>query len=289
MFDFRYHALSLAGVFLALVIGLLLGVAIGDQGLVSSAERDIRNSLRKDVRSARADSERLRGQLAERDRLEDQLYPLMVGGRLPGQRVGIVALGGVPDGVVDDVRSALAPTGGRLVQVAVLKMPPDVDGLASDLRGTRFATVATDPEMLQRFGRRIGADLVRGNGALPRVRGTLLESSSGTSNGLGGVVLYRRGGEVSGPAGEQNAAFEDGLVTGLKRTKVPLVGVEDSSHDPSSIPWFADHGISSVDDVDELTGRASMVFVLAGASGAFGTDSTADRLLPETPGSPNAP
>jgi len=40
MFDFRYHALSLVSVFLALVLGLLLGVAIGDRGLVSSAERD---------------------------------------------------------------------------------------------------------------------------------------------------------------------------------------------------------------------------------------------------------
>ena len=61
MFDFRYHALSLVAVFLALVVGLLLGVAIGDQGLVSSAERDIRNSLRADVRDARAEADRLRG------------------------------------------------------------------------------------------------------------------------------------------------------------------------------------------------------------------------------------
>jgi hypothetical protein len=32
MFDFRYHALSLVAVFLALMIGLLLGVAIGGPG-----------------------------------------------------------------------------------------------------------------------------------------------------------------------------------------------------------------------------------------------------------------
>jgi ABC-type proline/glycine betaine transport system permease subunit len=34
MFDFRYHALSLVAVFMALVIGILLGIAIGDKGLV---------------------------------------------------------------------------------------------------------------------------------------------------------------------------------------------------------------------------------------------------------------
>ena len=35
MFDVRYHALSLAAIFIALVVGLLLGVAIGDKELVS--------------------------------------------------------------------------------------------------------------------------------------------------------------------------------------------------------------------------------------------------------------
>ncbi len=55
MFDFRYHALSLAAVFLALVVGLLLGVTIGDKELVSSARDDIRSSLRNEVRRAGAE------------------------------------------------------------------------------------------------------------------------------------------------------------------------------------------------------------------------------------------
>jgi hypothetical protein len=287
VFDFRYHALSIVAVFLALAIGLLLGVAIGDKGLVSSAERDIRSSLRKDVRNARADSARLRKQLAERDNLEEQLYPLMVGGRLPGQRVGLISLGSVPDEVVDDVRSALGPTGGRLVQVSVIRVPPDTRALARELRGTRFEGLATNPKALNAFGRRIGADFVKNGNALRRVKGTLLESSSGTSNGLGGVVLYREGEELTGAARDTAAAFEDGVVAGLKRTQVPLVGVEESSRDPSGVPWLKDHGISSVDNVDELTGKASMVFVLGGASGAFGTDGDADRLVPENPTASN--
>ena len=79
MFDFRYHALSLVSVFLALVLGLLLGVAIGDRGLVSSAERDVRASLRGDVRKAQAESENLRAQLDEQNKFLQEAYPLMVG------------------------------------------------------------------------------------------------------------------------------------------------------------------------------------------------------------------
>ena len=281
MFDFRYHALSLVAVFLALVVGLLLGVAIGDQGLVSSAERDIRNSLRADVRDARAEADRLRGELNSEKQLERQLYPLTVGGRLPGQRVGLVAIGGVDDSVVDDVRTALAPTGGRLVSVAVIRVPPDFEGLGSDLKDTRFATVATDDELAGRLGRRLGVDLVRGGKVIRQVRRRLFRPLSGTLNGLSSVVLVRRDQEVGGTKGAATDAFEDGLVDGMKRTDVPLVGVEQTSTNPSAIKWFEDHQISSVDNVDQVTGRISMVFVLAGASGSFGVKSTADAPLPD--------
>ena len=38
MFDLRYHVASLAAVFLALIIGILVGVGISDRGLVDSAK-----------------------------------------------------------------------------------------------------------------------------------------------------------------------------------------------------------------------------------------------------------
>jgi Copper transport outer membrane protein, MctB len=283
MFDFRYHALSLVAVFLALAIGLLLGVAIGDQGLVSSAERDIRSSLRRDVRDARNESDRLRADLNEEKQLQERLYPLMTGGRLPGGRIGIIAFGSVPDNVVRNVREGLAPTGGTLGSVSVIKVPPDTARLSRDLADTRFAGLAASPEAMNRLGRRIGIDFVRSGRVLTRERGVLLSSSSGSLNEpLTGVVLVREGGEQGGPGGAATTALEDGIVTGLRRTDVPIVGVEEESKNPSGITWFKEHDVSSVDNVDQLTGRTSMVFVLAGSTGAFGTKETADRLLPQT-------
>src|SRR2546430_7700193 len=107
MFDFRYHALSLVAVFLALMIGLLLGVAIGDKGLVSSAERNVRASLRHDVRRAEAQSAQLRGQIADHKRFEEAVYPLLVENRLGGQRVGLIGLGDLPDDTIRAARQAL--------------------------------------------------------------------------------------------------------------------------------------------------------------------------------------
>ena len=41
MVDFRYHALSLVAVFLALGIGIVLGASLGDS-VVSEANKDVR-------------------------------------------------------------------------------------------------------------------------------------------------------------------------------------------------------------------------------------------------------
>jgi hypothetical protein len=76
-------------------------------------------------------------------------------------------------------------------------------------------------------------------------------------------------------------SFEDGLMTGLGGNNGTVVGVETTDTKPSQVGWYRDHDMASVDDVDQLPGRAALVFALAGADGAFGTKSSADALLPK--------
>ncbi len=102
MFDFRYHAVSLVAVLVALVVGLLLGVAIGDAGLVSSAEKSVRESLRGDVTKARAQAREAREARDAERRYSTDAYPLLVAGRLDGERIGLLFLG-APD---EDARRA---------------------------------------------------------------------------------------------------------------------------------------------------------------------------------------
>jgi Copper transport outer membrane protein, MctB len=282
MFDFRYHALSLVSVFLALVLGLLLGVAIGDRGLVSSAERDVRASLRGDVRKAQAESENLRGQLDEQNKFLQEAYPLMVGSRLIGERVGVVTLGDVSDAEIGNVRDALEATGGRLTSVASIRTPLDLPALSTAAAGAGYQNLQVEPKLIKRFGQRIGAGYVSGGGSLlDSVRRQLLVSSSGALGGVDSVVVIRE------PRTFQKAQqtvlndFEDGLMTGLSGNNGTVVGVETTDTKPSQVSWYRDHALASVDDVDQLPGRAALVFALAGADGAFGTKSSADALLPK--------
>jgi hypothetical protein len=282
MFDFRYHALSLVAVFLALMIGLLLGVAIGDQGLVSSAERGVRDSLRRDVARARAQSADLRADLAEQRRIQARLYPLLVEGRLAGRRIGLIGLGDLPDGVIRSVRGALPETGGRLTAVAVIREPVP----ANAIPGRPATAGPPSPEVLRRFGSQAGAALVRGGPLITRAQRSLLQSSSGELDGMEAVVMYRADRDEKSPDAAGTRAFELGLVDGLSVGGTRVVGVESTTTNPSQIRWFNDRRLPSVDNVDELVGRAALIFALAGANGAYGIKDTAQALVPNAASGP---
>lgn len=287
MFDFRYHALSIVAVFVALLLGLLLGVAVGDKGLVSGAERSLRKDFRAEVRNARAEADKLRGELQDRDRFEQQqLYPLLVQGRLSNSRVGLIALGSLPNSTIGHVQDALKDTGGRLTLEAVVREPIQLDGISRRDSGVpRGKRLSQDPKLITRFGRQFGVALAEGGRLVQRVRRSLLTSSSGSLGGMDAVVLVRQDpGNRSDAQARADGAFEDGLIAGLTQNNVPVVGAELSSTQPSQISWYSRHNLASVDSIDRFAGRVALVFTLTGANGSYGIKSTAKALLPNTVG-----
>ena len=284
MFDFRYHALSLAAVFIALVVGLLLGVAIGDKELVSSAQRDLRSSLRADVRQADQERDEAKARLREQEQFSDDAYPILTQDQLRGRRIGLVVLGN-DDGAPDVIRRALQPTGADLALVAIVRENVELDALAEQARGTRYANIAADASLLDDLGRRAGIQMVLGGRLVRQLRTPLMQTLSGEFGGLDGVIVMRPTNRPEDKdTAERLAELQDGIARGLVQTGVKVVGVERRASDPSHIGWYRDREMSSVDNIDEQAGRAAMVFVLAGAQGAYGRGDDAQELLPPVVG-----
>jgi hypothetical protein len=184
--------------------------------------------------------------------------------------------------VTDEVEEALAPTGGRLVGVGVVREPVDVNGLAEDLAKTRFTDLQTNSDALTELGTGLGRQLAIG-GSLPDVvRGHLFSRASGNFGGLDGVIVVRDQPEDMGTVQrEKTNQLETALMSGATATRRPAVGVETSSDDSSSISFFQSNGLASVDDVDLTAGKLATVFALLGADGSFGVKGSADQLLPD--------
>ena len=103
MFDLRYHVASLSAVFLALIIGILVGVGISDRGLVDSFKKGL---LEQRVASLqkRLDQASKHADAANRERRAAQTYindtyPVLVHNRLHGQHVAVVFVGSEDAGI----------------------------------------------------------------------------------------------------------------------------------------------------------------------------------------------
>jgi hypothetical protein len=286
LFTPRYHAISLVAVFLALGIGVVLGVAVGEEGIVSNASRDLEKSLRGDLDQARSRASDLRRDLRQRRAFEREAYPALVGGLLPDWRIGIVALNRLPSGYAADVRDAVEPAGGSIESVSVVDAPLPLDRVRGELDGTRLERVSRDDEVLERFGRRIGRQLAQGGELLRRLRQELFSTSRGDYGGVDGIVLVRDADKLEGEDKSRQNRFESALIDAAGDTDVEIVGVERTDTDPSQVSWFADEGVTSVDDLDLVEGRVALVYALLGASGRFGVKDSAQRLLPAPPERP---
>ncbi|HEY2571041.1 MAG TPA: copper transporter, partial [Solirubrobacteraceae bacterium] len=145
MFDFRYHALSLAAVLLALAVGVILGVAIGDSDLVSSAKSGIVHDLKEEVSGAQQHAGKLSAELSGEQAFANDLYPIAVHGLLSGQNVGLVFLGSASNRVNALVRDAVTQAGGNLATVVAVREPLDLSGIGHAAEGTRYAALAPAP------------------------------------------------------------------------------------------------------------------------------------------------
>jgi Copper transport outer membrane protein, MctB len=295
MFDYRYHALSLAAVLLALMIGVLLGVAIGDSNLVSSAKNGIVANLNSEVSQSRRHANELQERLTDEQAFANGLYPLAVHELLAGRPIGVVFLGGSSDQINALVRTAVAQAGGNVTTVVAVREPLDVEGLEHDVVGTHYEGLMASTELVERLGDLVGRQLVSGGQLvdrelISRVRASLMSAFDGQLTRLEGLVVVRA--EPSGMSAQESedaSAFESGLLAGVAAVRVPAVGVELSTTNPSQIPWYKGKGISSVDDLDNLAGQAALDYALAGDSGSFGVKSTADSLLPSVTTSTSQP
>jgi hypothetical protein len=282
----RYHAASLAAVFLALAIGILIGVGLG-HNVVSGTTKDLEQSLKSDLSAARGRSDALQGQLNRQEDFAQQVFPALTGDVLQGDRIAVVALGALPDNLKGDVEAVVGPnnpTGAKLAEVAVVREPPDVAAVsAAAPQGSPARAVKRDRAALVAIARRLGSSLVTGGATFERFRGAMLGQISGRPGHIDGVIVVRsQPANLTPRQAAATDAMESGLLAGLRGTRhVPVVAVERSDSGDSSIAFFTSAGLAAtVDNVDQIAGRVALVYALNGSKGNYGVKSTADRLLP---------
>jgi hypothetical protein len=289
MFDFRYHLVSLAAVFIALAVGILLGAAIS--GKLGDAEDALMKARVKSL-SDQLTQERNNSDIIERrsEAAQDLLgdaYPALMANRLEGKGFAVLFLGPVDGSVRSAVERTLGDAdAGSPVRLIGLDTPVDPQELDAALEGDeQLAHFAKGGDDFAALGEALGRDLIEGDGTplWSTLSSQLIEERSGTtSTPVDGAIVVQtwHAPDSPGDADEQSrtrgtASLFEGLVRGLESTGLPVVGVQTTGAE-ADLALFRQQGVSSVDDVDAVAGRLALALLLQGAeSGHYGVKDTA--------------
>jgi hypothetical protein len=286
MFDLRYHVASLAAVFFALVVGILVGVALASHGLGDS-ERD---RLRENVRRAEARADTLQGQVDElgvsgeaNSAFVDETYPLVMADRLRGKKIAVIFVGSLDEDVRSAVTRALSDAhGGAPLRISAVEVPIDEPAVTNRLANRPFLAAYAGRRQLEELGHALGQEFIAGDETplWDALQSLIVEQTIGSANtAADGVVIVRSADAQPDPT----ASFLKGLYSGLRDVSVPAIGVEVTQGDGSSIAAFQRANLPTVDNVDMPAGKLALVIMLSepSLSGDFGTKSSArDGLLP---------
>jgi Copper transport outer membrane protein, MctB len=112
LINFRYHIVSLMAVFLALSVGIVLGVTLRgpvDEGLVQQAAQD-----RKQVQDLRTELDRRDSLDQYRDAYALRAGKILTGGILSNQRIVLIIMPDAPTDVANSLATAVTQSGGLI-------------------------------------------------------------------------------------------------------------------------------------------------------------------------------
>lgn len=275
MFDLRYHLASLTAVFVALVLGILIGIGLAATDTVrerdvESLERDVAR-LNRDLEAERESSSRLALEQEGTKHFIEDSYTALMHERLAGRRFALVFAGSIDERVRQSVERALEDSGSEgITRVRALKLPLDSQVVTRVLRGGRPFEGYEGDDDLGPLGRDLAAELVEG-GDTPlwdALSGQLVEEQEGAfRRSVDGVIVAR----TAEPQRGATTQFLAGFYRGLAADDRPAVGVQMSSAEPSAIESFSRRELSTIDHLDLRLGRLALALLLAGGEeGEYG-------------------
>src|SRR5439155_20001075 len=99
MFDLRYHVASLAAVFVALIIGILVGVGLSGSGVTKKADLLLAQQRRDDAEAALAAQSAKLAELGKTEKAFESVYPVVMSDLLRDKRVAVLFVGSKDGGI----------------------------------------------------------------------------------------------------------------------------------------------------------------------------------------------
>jgi Copper transport outer membrane protein, MctB len=304
MIDFRYLLTTIAAIFLALAIGLLIGSGLLADPIAQDLERQVEETISRN-NDLRGEIDDLKARIDVEENFGREMAARWIEGELPNAQVVLFRFEETEGALVDRVRDAIELAGGTVPTMITVtdRMALDDDGIVSDLAAELSKLGVEDDDLATalgtELGRRAAADA---NGAGDLVFPVI----QAVAEGPGLIEVEAEEGDepipvgadfvvVGGARGEPPfsiAPFAEALLTGLTEHTSEVVVAEGWESEWALVPELRRSEVrelaSTVDHGDTAAGVISIVAELgrfvANEPGHYGFRDGADGVLPEAPG-----
>lgn len=291
MIDIRYHIYSLAAVFFALAVGIVIGTSFAKRSPATQSERATIQRYENSMRIMKREIERASQGATQKEAVAKNseefcraVLPTVAKRRLAWRNVAVVQTGDYDD-VLGSVKRALELAGAQVTSITDIS------------RGFPFYDDQKISEVLERCG---VEPVEEGKGARDKLWAIIADAlrdgknsyllskleEAGVAKFTGDYDRFNRVIVLVGGASSDKlntaSTVDTQLLAQIERADVTIVGCESTDAASSYVPVWHKMGIATVDNADMAMGQIAMLCALNGERAKFGVKDTADRLVPQS-------
>jgi hypothetical protein len=246
MVNLRYHIATIVAIFLALGIGIFIGIVGISDGVLIKGQEQIITLLEKefeDIRSQNYDLKvavsELENELGEYHKFGEWVFPIISQGKLSGKNIGIITTN--PDVDARTLAGELVAAGAGIAFTISLGHEFYHPGQDGDIVDSVFTLIETG-----------GGD--DGQQYLEKFR-----SQGNLGTDLDWMIL------IGGNLGENSAyvrTIDYPLLQSLIEKGIKVVGLEKESVEFSYLPVYEELGVPTIKDYDSIFGKLTLINLL---------------------------
>ena len=281
-FGFKYHVATIAAIFFALTVGLIVGSLFVSPRIAVQQTRQIerlRSDVNRDIVQTRTEKERDEKALAV-------FIPASIHGKMAGISASIIQTGDYPEataGIREALTQADAHVASSLSVLHFMNRPDEL--LVQDLQmkaQVQPGFPVTREALADRIARLIvHGDSVADSGLSMLERESILRTDQGSDFANGSrLVLIAAGSRSEGS--DRVSRVDTPLIKALQKYGATVMMAETVEAHISDVDAYKQLGLSvtTIDNIDTDIGRGSLVFAYGGDPGSYGIKPSAADLFP---------
>jgi len=284
--DIRYHIASLAAVFLALALGILIGTSMISSDAITQQQKKMIEGLEKEFTVLREENKENANALmqaqeviATQQKFNESVLPLLVKGKLEGRKIAVIDINYNKEH--DRLLSTLRSAGAQIQSVTVVNLGLLKDSSLSRQTAGMLGKDKADPDAyLADLAKLLGEAVA--TGAHSDLIAFLDDNEIAAVTGTYGHPLQ----DVIVIGGSHNKdenyakVFDLNLIRYLQKAGCTVYGTEDSDVEVSYIRYYKNARLTTVDNIDTAYGQLALIQAMNGYPGHYGVKETAESFLP---------